>query len=98
MFFQTKRASYSLSKYRAFFENTYTYSSFTVITDVFADEKKFLYFKLFPMILYDSKHMNSCFSNSASNNIFFFIKDRYKVREDRNSETPMTYLMLQPLC
>lgn len=46
--------------------------------------------------------MNSCFSNSASNNyydyFFFFIKDRYKVREDRNSETPMTYLMLQPLC
>lgn len=80
MFFQTKRASYSLSKYRAFFENTYTYSSFYCNHWCFRWWKKILYFKLFPMILYDSKHMNSCFSNSASNNIFFFIKDRYKVR------------------
>lgn len=67
---------------------------FIVIIDVFVDEKKIFYFKLFLMILYDLKYMNFCFLNFVLNNIFFFIKDWYKVREDWNLEMLMIYLML----
>lgn len=67
---------------------------FIVIIDVFVDEKKIFYFKLFLMILYDLKYMNFCFLNFALNNNFFFIKDWYKVREDWNLEILMIYLML----
>lgn len=70
---------------------------FTVITDVFADEKK-SFISNYSRWYTIQNTWTLVFQILRQIIIFFFIKDRYQVREDRNSETPMTYLMLQPLC